>query len=333
MEDGTRLAGYGSTAQEADEDLAQKVKEWDSIPSIGRNATLHEIAKAVWYPRLDSLKPLSRKKYEGVYIKHIRPALGHMSPQDIKPVHVQALVNKVAKGEKTGPTTAGYVRAIAAQILKCAMEYGLILQNPASFVRSPKKPEKRERVVTVAQAMDLLDVVDGTDLAAPVFLALFFGLRRGEIAGLKWEDLDRQTRGLRIVRQRQAIRPHGVVETPLKTTGSRRTLRLTPALIDELDRRGNLDSVYICTYRGLPWVPDTITEQWNKLRPEELSEWTFHDLRHGAAGLLASLGNDLMVVASILGHKHPTMSVLYTSVSEERRDKGMQAMGSLFGGE
>lgn len=68
---------------------------------------------------------------------------------------------------------------------------------------------------------------------------------------------------------------------------------------------------YVATLRGEPWVPDTITEYWNKAREDlGLKDWHFHDLRHLAAGLLAVAGCDLMVIAAVLGHAKPDLSLL-----------------------
>ena len=329
MENGTRLAGYGKTEQEADADLAAKVSQWHLIPStVHPVETLHDIAHADWKPLLAHLRPLSRKKYEAAYANWVRDAIGHLEPRAVTVHHIQALVNVCAA--ETSPSTAIFIRSVCHQLLRCAEDRGLVVRNVARLARAPKRAPKRERVITVEQAQELLEHVAGSELAAPVFFGLVLGLRRGEIAGLKWSDLDRQTGALRIVRQRQAIRPHGVIETDLKTTGSRRVLRLRPALVAEIDRRGNLDSPYICTYRGEPWVPDTITEKWNAAKPETFTDWHFHDLRHGAAGLLYGLGCDILEIAAILGHTRPDVTLTYTSALDSKRAKALESMEALF---
>lgn len=132
-------------------------------------------------------------------------------------------------------------------------------------------------------------------LSCPVFLAAVLGLRRGEIAGIRWDDLDRQRGELRIRRQRRASKGRGIIEKGLKTASSARTLRLTPALIAEIDGRGDLDHPYICTKNERPWRPDELTREWTQARESfGLPTWTFHDLRHGAAGLLYAAGADLL---------------------------------------
>jgi integrase len=224
-----------------------------------------------------------------------------------------------------------YAASVLSNILKMAVDYELIDRNPVSSLKLPAKSPKRERVLSVDQAAELLENCRGTDMAAPVFLAAVLGLRRGEIAGLKWSDLDRQRGELRIVRQRRASKGNGVIEKKLKTSSSKRTLRLTKGIVAEIDARGNLDADHICTRLGKPWVPDTITEQWVASRKEwKLEGWTFHDLRHGAAGLLYATGADIIEIAAVLGHKKADMTLTYTSAGNDRAASAIKGLGTAL---
>ncbi len=325
---GKTIYGYGKTAQDAESDLAAKLEAL-STPSISPAATLHEVAKALWFPSIAHLRPLSQKKYTGVYVNHIRDRIGHRRIDELTTGDVQSLVNRY----KAQPAMAAYIRDLVGQILRCAEAEALLLRNPARFVKVPPKVKKRVRVLSVEQAQNLLEYVAGTDLSAPVFFAAILGLRRGELAGLHWGDLDRQRGELNIQRQRQALRPNGVQESELKTSQSRRTLTLPKELISQIDARGNLDHpTHICTFRGEPWVPDTITEAWGAIRSEVgLGDWHFHDLRHGAAGLLYAAGNDIIEIAAVLGHGKPDMSLVYTDATHERQAKAISNLSEMLG--
>jgi integrase len=326
---GKPIFGYGRTPEDADADLAAKLQAL--MPLTEPLLSLHDVAKALWWPTLDHVRPLTRKKYEGIYVNHIRPNLGAIAVKELTVQRVQAWINKL-NTTGMGARTVAFCRDTLSRILNTAVAEGLLTHNVASHVRVPSPPRKRERVLTVADAGALFAATVGTELSAPVFLAAVLGLRRGEIAALRWSDLDRQRGELRILRQRQAIRPHGVIETELKTTESRRTLRLTPGIIEEIDRRGNLDHEYICTRAGAPWVPDTITEHWARVRDElKLSDWHFHDLRHGAAGLLYAAGCDMLQIAAVLGHSKPDMSLLYTDATKERRQQAVETLSESLG--
>jgi len=324
---GTRVCGYGATPEEAEADLQAKL-----IPLTGLSGpkpiTLHDLAKDVWYPHIDTLAPLSRKRYEGVYVNHIRKSLGGMNLDSITPIVIRQWLNGLT--DETD-YTKHYALGVLKSILMHATKMEIIVRNPCTLVSVPRRYQKRERILEIEDALKLLAAVKDTKISAPVFLAATLSLRRSEIAGLKWEDLDKKKGELRVVRQRQAIRPHGIVERELKTSESRRTLYLPDSLAEEIESRGDRTSAYITTYAGSPWVPDTITEFWADEREAlGLPDWHFHDLRHLAAGLLASAGCDLLVIAAVLGHKRPDMSLLYTSVAQSRRREGADLLGKLF---
>lgn len=327
---GIRTFGYGKTPQEAEADLAQKLGGNLTLMTLSGAVTLYDLAKEVWWPHLETLAPLSKKRYLATYGKFINSTLGRVPVKDINSLVLTSWLNHLdSSGVPAG--SRRYALQVLSAILSHAFRLELIQSNPCTRVRVPVRKTKRDKILPVEEALGLLEKTKETELAAPIYLAMVFGLRRGEIAGLKWSDLDRKRGELRIVRQRQEIRPLGVIERELKTDSSKRTLFVPQALIDEIDSRGDLASEYICTHRGQPWVPNTIGELWGKYRERwGLKDWHFHDLRHLAAGLLHAAGCDLLMIAAILGHKKPDMALIYTSIEVARRRKGAELLVGLF---
>lgn len=321
--------GYGSTEEEADADLAAKLNPspiW--LPQKG--ATLREFAISAWRPTLDRLSESTVSRYTGVWRKFLDVQLGELALSEIRIVHLDQWMTALAKQRVAAPTRR-MAAAVLSNILTMAVDYEMMSRNPVPSLKLPKRAPKRDRAMSIDAAGELLEAVSGTDLSAPVFFALVLGLRRGEIAGLKWDDLDRLKGELKIQRQRRPSKGKGVIEKKLKTESSARVLRLPKSLIDEIDARGNLDSPYICTRKGKAWVPNTITEDWQLAR-EKLGfpAWRFHDLRHGAAGLLRATGADLMEVAAVLGQARPDMAWLYTSISEDRSGTAIKGLGDAL---
>jgi integrase len=158
------------------------------------------------------------------------------------------------------------------------------------------------------------------------------GLRRGEIAGLRWEDLDRVGGTLKIRRQRQDYKKGiGITEDRPKT-GATRTLYLTKGIIEEIDARGDLDSDYICTQQGHAWRPDALT-RWFEWRKKDLGlpdEWTLHDLRHLAGMLLNAAGVQLTGIAAVLGHATTAMSERYVTHSAELRKADAERLSRMI---
>ena len=167
----------------------------------------------------------------------------------------------------------------------------------------------------VEEARKLIESLKGTSLHAPVLLASVLGLRRSEVMGLKWEHLDRRKGTLLVAADGG------------KTEGSRRTLFLPKSLIDELDKAGDLDCEYICGHL----TRTTLDRMWRSCS-EKPKDWTFHDLRHGAAGLIYALTNDVRAVQSILGHAKWDMSAIYIGDSDKGKKDAMDALSTaLFG--
>jgi integrase len=158
---------------------------------------------------------------------------------------------------------------------------------------------------------------------------MVLGLRRSEIAALTWDDLDRTRQELRITKQ--AGRRLGDPPQSLKSTASNRTLPLPASFVAFIDAHGDLDAPTICTRAGKAWLPDTITDEWTAWTGKPKG-WTFHDLRHGAAGLIAAATGNVLAVKSVLGHGSVDMTTIYTAESASRMDSAMQAIETaLFG--
>jgi len=334
--EGQKLTAYGHTAEEAEAKLKELVLDLEATRWTLTGLRLHDVAARLWFPKLDYVAHTSRVRYIGSYRKWIAPTIGSKPVTEATVSDCQRVISEAQKS--LAPNSLLVVRSVLHQIFRCAQEEQLITSNPAEFVRLPKRPEKRVRVLTVEEAGRFLDAVAGTEFSAPCFLACVLGLRRGELLGLRWSDLDRQRGELTIQRQR-VIHHHGkeskrapeVKEVALKTSSSRRVLHLTPGIIAEIDARGDLDSEWICTRKGLPWTPDTLSEEWMKCRSRfGLGDWKFHDLRHGAAGLLYAAGCDPILIAAVLGHSKPDMSLIYTDAAQRHRVEAGQKLSDLL---
>lgn len=320
--------GYGPDAEAAKADLAAKIHILSTASRASRPTTLHDVAKASWYPHIETLKYLTKKRYEGVYVNHIKPALGLLPLAELTVPRVRQWKADL----KCSPAQQAYAFDVLRAILMHAETEGLIARNPCRNLRISRRRVKRERVLDLDDAIKLLEDSKATPVAAVVYLAAVLGLSRGEIAGLKWSDIDRRKGEMRIVRQRVAERPGGVYDRPLKRESRERALYLPASFIDELWERGDKDSERVTTFAGRPWIPDEMTRQWKLVRAGlGLPDWNLHDLRHLAAGLLAAAGCDLLVIAAVLGHKRPDMSLVYTSVSKQRTRLGAERLEALLG--
>lgn len=324
--EGKRIAARGNTPEEA-EHLADAKLRGFSIPlfqPLTKTPTLHECAVSIWEPRILQTKPSTQRRYAACYAQHIYPYLGNVQIEDLRSSDIQRWVNdithkqvsKSGKGKVTHQMSArsvGMALDILRQILNLCVDEGIISRTPARRISTPKVPPKREKVLEVEEAREFLESVVGTPIHAPVLLGCILGLRKSEVINLKWDHLDRRKMTLRVAAEGG------------KTVGSSRTLFLDEAIIEQIDKAGDLDCEYVCSYNGKPLARTTL----DRLRRECETfpkGWTFHDLRHGSAGLLYALTNDILVVQSMLGHTKLDTTQLYLTSSKSKKKEGLRSV-------
>lgn len=233
-------------------------------------------------------------------------------------------VSRSGKGKKEElmqPAGIRFTFDILRRICEVAYLNQIIDRNPCNkLISMPKLPEKRERVLEVEEAGRVLESAPEA-LKLPVFCALLLGMRLGEVAGLQWSDLDRVKRTLTIRRQ---IDHKGNV-TNLKTSSSKRTLILPQEFIDFIDKYGDLDQESIS-----PLNRRSIEYAWYHWEGKP-NGWTFHDLRHGAAGLIeATGGGNVLGSQAVLGHASPDMTNVYLGRNAELTRAALSGLTSVL---
>ena len=178
---------------------------------------------------------------------------------------------------------------------------------------------RRFEPLTAEEARALLAATDGHRLSALFELALRTGLRKGELLGLRWEDLDLTGGTVNIRRTLQRTNSTGLTALPTKTRSSERRIALPTECLHSLEQHherqaqereaagsGWKASGYVFTRPdGSPIEGATLTRHFDALlRRASLRRIRFHDLRHSAATLLLEQGVELVVIKELLGHAH-----------------------------
>jgi len=155
-------------------------------------------------------------------------------------------------------------------------------------------------------------------------LALFTGMRRGEILGMEWQDIDYEKRTINISRTSQYLSGKGVFTKEPKTELSKRQITIPISIITllqeyklhqnrEVERLANLwnpSNRLFTTWDGKPMNPDTVTDWFAKfIKRNNLPHVTFHGLRHTNVSLLIADGVDVRTIASRVGHANPTTTL------------------------
>lgn len=290
---------------------------------------------------------------------HLKPALGSKVLTKLSVSEVNALWASKRKAGYSG-NSIRIMRTVLRSALHQAEREGLLMRNVAALSDPPRIEQPEGRSLTVAEAKCLLDAASGNRLEALYAITLTLGLRRGEVLGLSWPDIDldagrahvrRQLRRERIPAEQreESGRRTRLILRDLKTKRSRRTLHLTPAL-DGLLRAHRARqakeklaagpgwaewNLVFTTKKGTPIDPDNFAHYFHRLCSEAgLGHWTPHELRHSAASIMLAQGTPLWVVSEVLGHASVaiTKDVYGHLIGDEKQEATEAITDALFKG-
>lgn len=285
-------------------------------------------------------------KYAQDIEHHLVPALGHHQLAKLTPSHVQALLNQLEDAGLSHRSIRN-VRAVLRCALNQALRFGYVTRNVAALVDVPGSVTFQPVTIDEAQARRLIEATREHRFEVLFRFALGLGLRKGEILGLRWEDVDLAAATMRITGSLQ--RQRGRLErSATKTDASVRTIALPPMLLAMLrkhrERQEQLRSVarrwtdsglVFTSSVGTAIEPSDLSREFKKVLkraglPENLR---FHDLRHACATLLIVMGVHPRVVMEILGHSQigTTMNI-YAHVLPRVQREAVTGLDALFAG-
>ncbi len=278
------------------------------------------------------------------------PVVGHLELRRIKPAHVRAVMDGMTK-RGLSPQTLVHGRAVFGGVMKQAMRDGLVEVNAVTAINRPKTQRSAKAIPTPAQVKAVIEESRGTDVELPLLLAATTGMRRSEVCGLQWGDIDLKSNRLRVTRGLQWLpTENGGRElgfTGLKTERARRTVQLLPLVAErlrrhraeQLERRlalgeGWQDHDLICERGdGAPMSPDVFSAGFKRLAlAAGLDPRTrLHDLRHAVATQLARGGVHPHTVSAILGHSSVAFTLdVYTEEWDEGAAQAATALGEAL---
>ena len=287
----------GKTQAEVKEKLKRAIEENVGI-DYGRART-YTVGNwlEVWYENYAKIKmrPSSYLNYRGYIENHIKPQLGKIPLNDLTTLNLQQFYKKLlaegrverieAQKQPKGLSakTVRNIHQIISSALKLAVEQRLIARNPADGCALPKAERKEMQTLPVEQLTSFLREAKDSGVFALYYIDLTTGLRRGELLGLKWSDIDLEKGDLRV--QRQIGRIDGkIIEMPLKTKNAYRTLPLSADAISVLKMQKckvNSSEWVFPSPTGGPMSPDSVLHMLHRvLKRAGLPKVRFHDLRH-----------------------------------------------------
>jgi integrase len=280
------------------------------------------------------VSPRSYERYVEIVRNNIAPALGAVQLTKLRPEHISdAYTRALSSGRRDGagglsPQTVHHIHTILKQALKQACVWRAISHNPADLVKPPKVERNEMHTIDTDQTIDVIEAARGTRMFVPILLGVLCGLRRGEVAALRWRSVDLEAGQLSVVASAEQT-DEGVREKETKS-GKGRAVALSAMLVSELRRYRTqqaewllklgarlTDDYHVVTREdGEPLQPRSLSRAFRKfMRRHNLPQIRLHDLRHSHATHLLAAGVHPKIAQERLGHSSVGVTLdLYSHV-------------------
>ncbi|MFL3867776.1 tyrosine-type recombinase/integrase [Streptomyces bacillaris] len=372
--DGTRkrVRVYGSTRREAADKLAEKSADSNrGLPVATADSTVGDYL-TYWLNSVavHRLRENTHTRYATCIRLHLIPSLGTKKVARLTAKDVRTFLDRLrttcqccaqrldterkhccATGEccqkRLSSSTVTYVHSVLKSALEHAVREDELPRNVARNVKATTPRPRRFRPLTAVEARRFLDAARDDRLHALYELALRSGLRKGELLGLHWEDLDFDSGTASIRRSLQRTQSGGLTHLPTKTRASERRIALPTECIHSLkehkqqqDKESETagsawrdSGLVFTTPTGGPLDPANLTRRFRSfLDRADLRRIRFHDLRHSTATLLLEQGVDLVVIKELLGHAHIGVTAgVYAHVRLRLQRQAIDTLGNALG--
>lgn len=344
--------------KQAEELLTHKLKEL-------HDGTFIEPAKmtlGAWLRRWVSaycrvnLRRTTCESYESFIDHHILPALGHMELTKLRPLHIQELLShKIKNGRADGkegglsPRSVKYIHTILHEALKHAVKLEIVPRNVAEAVTPPRETKAELQVWDVSQVNAFLEAASKHRLYPLFLLALTTGMRRGELLGLRWQDIDWKRKTISVC-QTLVVTKEGIQFQEPKTNAGKRVIAVDNDVLEvlkfwrirqtsELTARQTVygaaeknSLLVFCSIAGTPVSPRNLARIFETLiKKAKVPPLSLHGLRHTSATLMLKENIPAKVVSERLGHSKvgitlDTYSHVLPDMQREAADKISQVI-------
>ncbi len=320
---GERIIQYETvhgTNSQAQATLAKRITEFAEGRYVAPTVETVETYAKHWIENIApaSRAPISVDRYDSIIRTHITPGLGHIELQKLDGTAIDKFY---ASRRDKADMTRRQIHAVLRMILNSAVKAKKIARSPISDIETTPKAKRRDEIVVMDEPElgALLNHRRSHWLYMPTLVAASSGLRRGEVLGLRWQDIDMAKSTLQVTQQVKKVRGAIVIEPP-KTKRSRRTVRIPAAVVTELERhrREQLEQRLKIGLGGRPELVFT-SLLGAVLDPEQFSDaftakatkpgFTFHCLRHTHITLLLKSGVPVHIVSARVGHAKPSITL------------------------
>jgi len=328
----------------------QERKEAEGLPSIDKTVTVSELLdrwhKVIVATRRETTAINYRYVIDGHLVGFVLPQGQTLGSKKLALLTFDDVDTLLDAKRRAGlaPSTRRLIRSVLVQAINQAIKWRVVTRNEAAMSTPVPIPRSASRSMTAAEARRLMKALKELPMGCLFTLMLVTGMRRGEVLGLRWEDVDLK-KGLISIRQ-QLQRIDGELKaTEVKTDKSRRSINLSKSMVQELtnhksaqakERRESAiwqDTDYVFTSNvGTALDPRNMAKRFlSACCKAKVGTWHPHELRHTAASLMLANGIPLQVVSDILGHASIRItSDVYGHVLAPQRQEAAETMANFF---
>lgn len=344
------------------EELRKKLYDLETAQRMGivldDKTTVAELATQWYNNRKDKWSYSRKSDYVNAINVHICPYIGGMLVKEVKPEHCQMVLSQMAH---LSNSMQSKTVSTLKQIFECAEENGLIFRSPCGKLKAAGKRSKEKTPLTPEQSKALLEATKGTRAYLFIMLGLYAGLRREEICGLRWVDVDLAGKPPRLT-VNNVIRfegTKGVFHSELKTSAAHRTIPLPAALASALaEEKKQTKSMFVVpAANGGNATPQTVKNLMKIVERRQVSNVvtldqkdpkqprgpkiertldfriTPHQLRHTYITTLCQSGMDIKKIQYLAGHSDVKMTLnIYSHVVNNRPDELIESVEKAFSG-
>jgi integrase len=337
----------GKTQAEAKEKLKKALEECKKVDITRTGKYTVSGWMEEWFENVAKLKvrPSSHQTYRGYIDHHIAPNIGKIPLEKLSTMDLQKPYRKLmSKGRVERIEAAHQPKGLSTktvrninQVISSAMDFAvaqkIISENPCKAVALPKVEHTEMQTIPAEQLQAFLKEAKETGVYEMYYIELATGLRRGELLGLKWTDIDWKNGIIKV--RRSIARVNGeIVESALKTKNSYRAVSISPQAIEVLKQQKAkaYDAYVFPSPNGGPISPDSVNNMLKRvLARAGIPKGRFHDLRHTFATIALQNGVDIKTVSGMLGHFSAGFTLdTYAHVTTSAQKEAAETMGNVL---
>ena len=313
--------------------------------SSDEKMTFGELA-AIWIRDYKpSISVTTRAMYQSILDTHLLPDLTPYKLKDLKPHHLQAIINQLAV-DGMAESTLKKIKLTAEQILRVAMDNDVIYRNVFSAAKIPSKAPAKRRPLTEEEQRLVTSTYAGHRMGLPALLLLYCGLRRGELIALTWNDVNIKNKTVTVNKAVVFSSNQAIVQSP-KTDSGMRTIPIPDTILDILRAaRKAAQSAMVCPAAdGAMMSQIAFKRAWesyshylniqaggrdaSRTRPKltVIDNLTPHMFRHTYATILYNAGVDVKSAQRFMGHADIKVTLkIYTHLSAQKEQEAVAAL-------